>query len=482
MKKLPNTGLTTNVTITKILSGTLYGTSPFLVLLFTVSYFWQKCSKFYSVKGDFVYADFNQTTGLSFVGDTGLTNCISVIANAQYGQRYGDADERSGGIEARKYEAVDLYREGSLETMNPLETPTIGSQFALFGHRDNFDKSNEEDRCDVRVRLTPSQPGKRGAMWYEQPIAVNLGFETLFSFQITDPSTVCTTHRDTQFKLKHHKSCSVHGGDGIAFVLQGSEAAYTALGSGGTGMGYGGIPNSLAIEFDTWFNAESGSGDLAADHVSIHSASIHNNTSWETTMLGRSRVKEIGDGKVHIAKIAYYPTLRTDYLVYFSATENVLPYVKDSGENRRLGTLVIFIDEGIDKDEPLVAIPLNLMTLLDLPNELATVGFTSSTGSAWEKHDILSWYFCDDHPCTGSEEKHTFDYHQKSKFYTGVVHNENTPGEGYGGGDATGKVPTKHTSPITDPWAVEKELFADNVPEGLLDTNGVKQYPPYTEI
>ena len=26
-------------------------------------------------------------------------------------------------------------------------------------------------------------------------------------------------------------------------------------------------------------------------------------------------------------------------------------------------------------------------------------GFTSSTGSSWEKHDILSWYFCEAEGC-----------------------------------------------------------------------------------
>jgi hypothetical protein len=31
------------------------------------------------------------------------------------------------------------------------------------------------------------------------------GFETMFTFQITDPSTMCTTHRDTAFTLEHHR-------------------------------------------------------------------------------------------------------------------------------------------------------------------------------------------------------------------------------------------------------------------------------------
>ena len=32
-------------------------------------------------------------------------------------------------------------------------------------------------------------------------------------------------------------------------------------------MGYGGIDNSLAIEFDTWFNAEQ--GDIYQNHLAV---------------------------------------------------------------------------------------------------------------------------------------------------------------------------------------------------------------------
>lgn len=39
------------------------------------------------------------------------------------------------------------------------------------------------------------------------------------------------------------------GGSGFAFVLQAAGAS--AVGRAGSGLGYDGIPNSLAIEFDT---------------------------------------------------------------------------------------------------------------------------------------------------------------------------------------------------------------------------------------
>lgn len=43
---------------------------------------------------------------------------------------------------------------------------------------------------------------------------------------------------------------SSRGGDGFAFVIQ--NQAPTALGHGGMELGYGGIQNSIAVEFDSW--------------------------------------------------------------------------------------------------------------------------------------------------------------------------------------------------------------------------------------
>lgn len=53
-----------------------------------------------------------------------------------------------------------------------------------------------------------------------------------------------------------YESCATHGGDGFAFVLQRDPNGTAALGAGGRGLGYEGIANSVAVEFDTWFNPD----------------------------------------------------------------------------------------------------------------------------------------------------------------------------------------------------------------------------------
>ena len=228
---------------------------------------------------------------------------------------------------------------------------------------------------------------------------------------MSDHSRVCSYHVEPTFSLKHHRSCAVHGGDGFAFVIHANDKNATgAIGGDGQDLGYGGISNSIAVEFDMWTNVDTqGSNDIFHDHVSIHSASVHPNSPEASTALGYSRAADLADGNVHTVRIQYLSYLETKYFDQMTANDNLLPYLKDNGEGRRLGTLAVFLNEGIEGDKPLLAIPLNLSVLLDLPQSLAYAGFTAATGRNWEKHDIISWHWCE----TGSCVK---DYEAKSRF------------------------------------------------------------------
>ena len=222
------------------------------------------------------------------------------------------------------------------------------------------------------------------------------GFDTIFTFQVSDHSRTCSDHVNPNFSLNLYRSCAVHGGDGFAFVIHGDPRNVSAIGGDGQDLGYGGISNSLAVEFDMWTNVDTqGSDDIFFDHVSIHSDSVRPNSSNASTALGYWRQTNLADGKIHSARIQYLPYVETKYFELMTANDNLLPYLKDNGEGRRLGTLAVFVDDGIADDKPLLAIPINLSILLHLPESLAYAGFTASTGMKWEKHDILSWHWCD---------------------------------------------------------------------------------------
>lgn len=107
------------------------------------------------------------------------------------------------------------------------------------------------------LRLTDGMSGpEQSTTFFDIPQPVTQGFTTWFQFQV------------------HNNDCCVPG-DGFAFVIQNatntdttmgaSGRGVTALGAAGGGMGYAGINNSLAIEFDILDDP----WDPNANHVAI---------------------------------------------------------------------------------------------------------------------------------------------------------------------------------------------------------------------
>jgi hypothetical protein len=81
----------------------------------------------------------------------------------------------------------------------------------------------------------------------------DVSFSTFFEFQISNPSFLSDEDGP--------------GSDGLVFVIQ--TVSSTALGGFGIDMGYGGISQSLGIEFDTFDNGGWGINDPNGNHVGI---------------------------------------------------------------------------------------------------------------------------------------------------------------------------------------------------------------------
>lgn len=195
------------------------------------------------------------------------------------------------------------------------------------------------------LRLTEAKPGEVGAVWRQQRQDVASGFVTMFQFRMIDTGGI-------------PDAAGVNGGDGIAFVIQ--NAVDNAEGYDGGSIGYGGIPNSLAVEFDTYNN---GSGyDISSNHVAINTNGFQQNYSTQPFTLGQAdSPRLLSDGGIHTAIIEYTP-----------------------------GTMKVYLDRC---DRPLLEVSVDLSKRLVLDNGRAWVGLVSSTGSAWEVHDILQWTF-----------------------------------------------------------------------------------------
>lgn len=390
-----------------------------------------------------------------------------------YGSVQGKADLSADDPEVQRAEQTDLLYESQVLKNLASYNPEIDQYLAGFLHRN--DSATAPKTCSVRLRLTPSEPSKIGSVWFRDKVSIYAGFDTYFTFQITDQSKECTLHKNQYFATIHHRTCSVRGADGFAFVIHNDPANNNALGSDGGEMGFGGLQHSIAIAFDTWTNL--GKELLFVDHISIQSRGpSQSNDAYDIGLLGQPRPHALADGKIHLVRISYFDSIIPEYLPYFVASPSLLPYLKDNGEQKRIGMLVVFIDDGVETNTPILSLPINLSLLLQLKDDQAVVGFTSATGRFFEKHDVLSWYFCDQQPCEATPNKKTFDYHQSSGFSAQPLRHF-TGGSGYGGGDNTHGFPIENQSPDTSPWNMPLQHFAVGRNIGLSPV-AVQEIPP----
>lgn len=220
--------------------------------------------------------------------------------------------------------------------------------FSSFSPASNINLVGSAAVVGSGLSLTPATQFQVGGAWYTNQVAVGNGFQTGFVLQLTDASTPA--------------------GDGIAFVVQNSSVS--ALGLDGGNLGYGsppggGIPDSLAVEFDVYKNGPPIEyGDVSSNEVAIQSCGTALNTANHLVgcTLGITNVVSptMADGAVHQVEITYEPDMLTISL---------------DGSN-------------------VLQAPVNLSTKLSLSGgNQAWIGFTGSTGGAYENNDILSWNF-----------------------------------------------------------------------------------------
>ena len=374
----------------------------------------------------FYYPNFNDTSALRLNGDAGTSSCGDGGAYV-YAVSNGLNDGEGGGLGLRFSETSTTRIEGVSKPYSVLGARETSRYLSGFGQRDAHSASpdNSTGPCPMRLRLSPSRAFKQSSVILHEALPILSGWETGFTFQVSDPSLQCTYVKDATFGAASHRACTVAGGDGLAFILHGDVGVGSAaLGTGGGGLGYGGLPNALAVEFDTWYNAGSESGDLPFDHITVQASPVGG--AWETgvgtptvTSGTTTRVSgpplraNIGDGLLHTVRIAYYPYLKLDFLSRFVGSTALPQFLTADGERRKVGTLAVWYDEvdplsgevaGFEPTSarndtllPTLAIPLNLNAVLRVPGGVGWVGFTAATGSiAWQKHDILSWYWTDE--------------------------------------------------------------------------------------
>ncbi|HUR28981.1 MAG TPA: PQQ-dependent sugar dehydrogenase, partial [Planctomycetota bacterium] len=192
-----------------------------------------------------------------------------------------------------------------------------------------------------RIRLVPATGSVVGGAWFQTKQSVASGFETTFTFQLG----------------------AAAGADGFAFLLQNTSSS--PLGGNGCQLGYHGIANSLAVEFDTYSNTTCASvnvNDPPGLHVSVHSlGQAANSVSESASLAATQAVPDFANGAVHTGRILC-----------------------------QSGVLSVYVD---NLAQPVLSATVNLGQLLALDQGRAWVGFTAATGGLAEAHDLLAWHF-----------------------------------------------------------------------------------------
>lgn len=210
------------------------------------------------------------------------------------------------------------------------------------------------------LRLTPASGNAVGAAF--GTTALNLtdsrGLDTTFQFRITEPDGIVDGDGQT-------------GADGFALVFVTASDAPT--GSSGGGIGYEGIPNSVAVEFDTFANKPGAPleeiNDPNGNHVGVHTRGQEPNSVLESNALGATtNIPNLSDGATHTARVLYQPP------------SGVTPGLR------------VFVD---NLTTPVITLAtFDMAATINLNAGQGFLGFTASTGAAWENHDILSWTAC----------------------------------------------------------------------------------------
>ncbi|MGK0391049.1 MAG: hypothetical protein ACI94Y_003810 [Maribacter sp.] len=198
-----------------------------------------------------------------------------------------------------------------------------------------------------KVHLTPAQKNKRGGLWYSaDKMFVSDTFEASFCFKIH----------------KHGgEGPSGEGGEGLAFVIHNNEIP----GKNGRkyeGMGYSGIANSVAIEFDT-----QDTEDMGRQHVSVQTNGVLANSYKKASSHASMTLDDynIKDGKEHTATIHYNNPFLTISLDGFQVLQ----------------------------------CKIDLLETLNLDEGRAWVGITAATGKTYSIHEINCFSMA-------SQEKH----------------------------------------------------------------------------
>ncbi len=161
----------------------------------------------------------------------------------------------------------------------------------------------------------------------------------------------------TVFRPAIHSGDGDAGRSGFTFVIHNDPAGPEAIGTGGAGMGYSTIQNSVALEFDTF---DSNAGDTNDNHVAV-----------------------LTNGSDHV-----HHAIADDLPMDFNQRSHsgFYAWIDYNGE-----TLSVYL--ALDDVKPEDPVLTHTIDIVSIVGNTPYVGFTAAGGPGGNQHDIRAWSF-----------------------------------------------------------------------------------------
>lgn len=228
------------------------------------------------------------------------------------------------------------------------------------------------DEC---YQITDDVTAQGGSVFYDNAIDFTSDFEIIFDANFGDNDA--------------------DGADGLVFVFK--TTAIPELGITGGGLGYEGINNSLAIEFDTWQNGER--GDPVEDHMALISNGNTDHANTTNNLLGPVNISatsiNVEDGNFHEIKISWIADTQA-LSVFFDCEERLL-FFDDLVTNVFGGTSDIFFGftgstGGFSNTQTICFKYLSFIENLTLEDQdICADGFVDTVDATYNGASSYSW-------------------------------------------------------------------------------------------
>ncbi|MGN7493389.1 immunoglobulin-like domain-containing protein [Paenibacillus sp. SAF-054] len=250
-----------------------------------------------------------------------------------------------------------------------------------------YDRFNSDGRLKMNgnsaiagnvLKLTPSAESRWGTVFNNNRISLSnsKSFSTYFEFNMNSGSGLYVNGKQWTWA------------DGLVFTVQ---TTSNGAGGAGLGLGYSGIGKSVGVEFDTFRNGPdignlgdpAGLGANASDSIYTNHAAVDINGN--VNHLAQKEATQANGFVGDYRNLDNTPDIR---MRKNTATQHA--WIDYNGEDK---TLEVRMSNSDRRPSGYVLKKTNLDLTNILQSDDVYVGFTASTGSAWQEHNITKWYF-----------------------------------------------------------------------------------------